>query len=324
MGIIYKITNTANDKVYIGMTRKTLCERKARHLKDCANINCRSYNYKLYQAMRKIGVDKFKFEKIEECPDDELEEKERVYIQQYDSVRNGYNSAYGGAGKPLWNSKKIVACKFLYDSGWTLQDIAEALNANPKVVARKLNEFYDIESNSIKSFSKAVVAINVENNIQLKFASISDAARYIFENHITKSKDFNSAISSISRVLNKKRPSAYGYKWMYQNEKSLLDTEVEKIDEVIMHKKHEINSKKKSATAKRCNSCAQKEKQKRLSLNRPDRETLKNLIRTKSFCEIARMYDVTDNAVRKWCKLFNLPYKSKEIKLISNEDWTLI
>lgn len=207
MGIIYKITNTANDKVYIGMTRKTLDERKARHLKDCANINCRSYNYKLYQAMRKIGVDKFKFEKIEECPDDELEEKERVYIQQYDSVRNGYNSAYGGAGKPLWNSKKIVACKFLYDSGWTLQDIAEALNANPKVVARKLNEFYDIDtkSNSIKSFSKAVVAINVENNIQLKFASISDAARYIFENHITKSKDFNGAISSISRVLNKKK-----------------------------------------------------------------------------------------------------------------------
>lgn len=97
MGIIYKITNTANDKVYIGMTRKTLGERKARHLKDCANINCRSYNYKLYQAMRKIGVDKFKFEKIEECKDDELEEKERVYIQQYDSVRNGYNSAYGGA-----------------------------------------------------------------------------------------------------------------------------------------------------------------------------------------------------------------------------------
>ena len=72
MGIIYKITNTANDKIYIGMTRKTLGERKARHLKDCANINCRSYNYKLYQAMRKIGVDKFKFEKIEECPDNEL------------------------------------------------------------------------------------------------------------------------------------------------------------------------------------------------------------------------------------------------------------
>lgn len=342
MGIIYKITNTANDKVYIGMTRKTLGERKARHLKDCANINCRSYNYKLYQAMRKIGVDKFKFEKIEECPDNELEEKERVYIQQYDSVRNGYNNAYGGAGKPLWNSKKIVACKFLYDSGWTLQDIAEAFNANPKIVARKLNEFYDIDtkSNSIISFSKAVVAINIEDNTQLEFASISNAARYIFDNHITKSKNFNGAISSICRALNKERPSAYGYKWMYQNVKTPLDAEVEKIDEVIMHKKHEINSKKKSAktkenycidcgkrisaTAKRCNSCAQKEKQKRLSLNMPDRETLKNLIRTKSFCEIARMYDVTDNTVRKWCKSFNLPYKSNEIKSMSDEDWGLV
>lgn len=33
MGIIYKITNTANDKVYIGMTRKTLGERKAETFK---------------------------------------------------------------------------------------------------------------------------------------------------------------------------------------------------------------------------------------------------------------------------------------------------
>ena len=36
------------------------------------------------------------------------------------------------------------------------------------------------------------------------------------------------------------------------------------------------------------------------------------------------MYDVTDNTVRKWCKSFNLPYKSNEIKSMSDEDWGLV
>ena len=57
---------------------------------------------------------------------------------------------------------------------------------------------------------------------------------------------------------------------------------------------------------------------------RPTREQLKELIRTKSFCAIAREYGVSDNAIRKWCESYNLPKKSTEIKKISNEDWALI
>lgn len=54
--------------------------------------------------------------------------------------------------------------------------------------------------------------------------------------------------------------------------------------------------------------------------NRPSREELKNLIRTTSFLKIGEMYDVSDNAIRKWCKAENLPYKKTEIKKISDED----
>lgn len=70
-----------------------------------------------------------------------------------------------------------------------------------------------------------------------------------------------------------------------------------------------------------CPSCANLRKRK---VERPDRNQLKYLIRNKSFVSIAKDYGVTDNAIRKWCIKENLPYKSKEIKSYSNEEWEKI
>lgn len=57
---------------------------------------------------------------------------------------------------------------------------------------------------------------------------------------------------------------------------------------------------------------------------RPLREELKFLIRTKSFKEIGRIYSVSDNAIRKWCISMDLPSKKTEIKKYSNEEWEKI
>lgn len=67
-----------------------------------------------------------------------------------------------------------------------------------------------------------------------------------------------------------------------------------------------------------CNSFMQRK------VTRPDRDTLKELIRTNSFCQIGKMYSVTDNTIRKWCKTYNLPYKKTEINKISEEKWNSI
>ena len=50
-------------------------------------------------------------------------------------------------------------------------------------------------------------------------------------------------------------------------------------------------------------------------------EELKNLIRTVSFLQIGRIYNVSDNAVRKWCDSYGLPRRSSEIKSYSDEEW---
>ena len=76
-----------------------------------------------------------------------------------------------------------------------------------------------------------------------------------------------------------------------------------------------------SRNAKRCNSCANKNKIQDVIISR---EELKNLIRNKSFSEIGRLYNVSDNAVRKWCDKYCLPRKKTEIKQYSDKEWEVI
>lgn len=54
---------------------------------------------------------------------------------------------------------------------------------------------------------------------------------------------------------------------------------------------------------------------------RPSREELKKLIREKTFVGIAKQYEVTDNAIRKWCVSENLPKTKKEINQYNDIEW---
>ena len=94
MGVIYKITNTVNNKVYIGQTRRTFEQRKKQHLKSFKEQKTRTA---LINSVISHGVDKFIFNIIEECNDDNLDEREIFYINEYNSiVPNGYNIQLGG------------------------------------------------------------------------------------------------------------------------------------------------------------------------------------------------------------------------------------
>ena len=54
------------------------------------------------------------------------------------------------------------------------------------------------------------------------------------------------------------------------------------------------------------------------------RDELKQLIRTMPFTQIGTKYGVTDNAIRKWCVIFNLPRTKSEINALSDEEWNTI
>lgn len=83
----------------------------------------------------------------------------------------------------------------------------------------------------------------------------------------------------------------------------------------------EISSKTKTGY---CADCLKKPKVKTIlqsNVVRPNREELKSKIREQSFCSIGKEYNVTDNAVRKWCVKYNLPKTKKEINSYTDEEW---
>ena len=90
---IYKITNKLSGLCYIGQS-KDIRERWREHLKCGIGIDTPSNN-RLYQAMLKDGVDNFTFELLEVCSLQELDEKEKFYIQLYQAKEYGYNSTAG-------------------------------------------------------------------------------------------------------------------------------------------------------------------------------------------------------------------------------------
>ena len=94
---IYIITNNVNGKCYIGQSIN-IKKRWNQHKNEAFCVTSPSYNYPLYMAFRKYGVENFKFEVLEECKKQELEEKEIFYIAKYKSDgENGYNQNKGGA-----------------------------------------------------------------------------------------------------------------------------------------------------------------------------------------------------------------------------------
>lgn len=90
---IYKITNQKTDLVYIGQA-VDIATRWKNHAKAGLGIDTPANN-KLYKAMAEDGLESFSFELLEECSRDQLNEKERFYIQLYQSDKYGYNSNTG-------------------------------------------------------------------------------------------------------------------------------------------------------------------------------------------------------------------------------------
>lgn len=90
---IYKITNQKNNMCYIGQS-VNVSDRWKQHAKCGLGIDTPAAN-KLYKAMIEEGIWNFSWELLETCPAEELNEKEKYYIELYQSCEFGYNSTKG-------------------------------------------------------------------------------------------------------------------------------------------------------------------------------------------------------------------------------------
>ena len=206
-GIIYKITNNINGKVYIGKTLETLETRWNQHQKDSKRFP----NRPLYRAINKYGIENFIIEIIEKPEIDILSERESYWIKYYNSYRSGYNATLGGDGRVLYDYQQIVN-KYL--EGFLLKEIAEEFECSIDTVSKVLNlAKVDSTINQRKKKSKAVYMCDNNNEIIQKFGSFREAAEWLINNNIAKTNDRDNVVAAIGRVVNGHRKTAYKKIW---------------------------------------------------------------------------------------------------------------
>lgn len=113
---IYKITNKINGKIYVGQSID-IKERWYQHKYKAKHDTEKGYNSAIHQAFRKYGEENFLFEVIEECSSECLDERERFWIKELESLTpNGYNILSGGQ-KIRSKERRCLECDALISKG---------------------------------------------------------------------------------------------------------------------------------------------------------------------------------------------------------------
>jgi group I intron endonuclease len=209
---IYKVTNTKNDKIYIGATTKSLEDRKKDHLKKSK----KGKSYVFQNAIATYGADAFKWEKVDfATTTDELAKKEKEYILEYNSKEEGYNSdSGGGIQKTVY--QYAVKDGQLINSYDCLENAGSAVGADKRSISsaalgvnKTCNGFvWSYSSTFPTDFKdnrrKVVQQFSLEGEFINEFKSVSEAS---------KLTDCNK--TSIAKTCRGERKSCGGYLWRY-------------------------------------------------------------------------------------------------------------
>lgn len=225
MGLIYKAINQQNGKIYIGQTKKDLQKRKREHYYTKDNTH-------FHHALRKYNKDTFVWSIIEQnIPNELLNERERYWIQYYDSYNNGYNMTPGGDNTDalnIWRKEHPELITLMAQAG--NQAMREKLAQNPeleflrKQKAKQATQKYakthpkekyeqgrkayllhkEERDKQINEFHKQQSKRTLCVETKIIYPSTGEASR---QTHISQ--------SNISAVCNGKRKTAGGYHWKY-------------------------------------------------------------------------------------------------------------
>lgn len=211
MAYIYQIINDINNKIYIGKTEFSIDKRFKEHCSDA--FKERNEKRPLYSAMRKYGIEHFHIELIEET--DNPEEREKYWIEQKQSFKNGYNATLGGDGKKYLDYDLIIAS---YKEIKSIKDTAISLGISSDSVSNVLraNNISIITSSEViqKKYGKVVNMYDLQNTFLKTFPSVNAAAKYMVENNLTGCK-MTTIKQHITEVCIGKRKTAAKFKWKY-------------------------------------------------------------------------------------------------------------
>lgn len=216
---IYKIENLLNGKSYIGQSIE-IEHRFAKH-------KCAKDNFYIHRAIRKYGIKNFSFEILEECNKELLDEREKYWIAEINTlIPNGYNMIQGGGNGAGLVKGKIVEQYDLdgvYVTSYLSANQASQLTGishgnicaccrNERNYAGEFQWKYKNSDKKIKTFKKITKVVKKINIIQ----QIDKETNLVIKEYPTLSsagKEHKINVGNISECCQGKRKTAGGYKW---------------------------------------------------------------------------------------------------------------
>lgn len=218
-GIIYKITNTINQKSYIGLTTGTLERRMRQHHYDSKH----NVDRPLYRAMRKYGEEAFTSKIIDTADTLEaLKKKEQYWINFYNTYGAnsfGYNATKGG---DIGTVPPVAYLKVSLRTGEILEEFSKATDCcsclADKITQTQYNDYVLIKKEKtlnmtpleIKEYAyslrpKVICQLDKNNQLIARWMNSSD----ILKQHPDYDK------GCIMACLWGKRKTHKKYQWKY-------------------------------------------------------------------------------------------------------------
>lgn len=158
---IYMYENKENKKKYIGQSIN-ITKRKSEHL---TRLDTHS---KFDKVLQSIGMDCFNFVILEECSADLLDERERYWIEVYDTVNpeKGYNLTPGGQSQ---RGEKNIQAKLTKQQ---VLEIIKLLEEN-QLDDATIGKIYNVHRNTINNINRCYTWTDIHNyksNIRDEFS----------------------------------------------------------------------------------------------------------------------------------------------------------
>lgn len=170
--------------------------------------------------MKKYGVENFSFSVIEECPLQELDNKEVYYIEKYNSYihfpnSNGYNLTLGGNGRKI-TKEQIDKAIYLWEQGKTLLEISNQIHFCAQTIRDYLRRYgasYSPKENTRRTqMKKGCDCYDLWGNYLCSYSSATEASTMLNLNLHTITKSCNKDGLAITTAFSKN----IGYRFIWK------------------------------------------------------------------------------------------------------------